>query len=551
MAGNTRITAQQQLGYVPHTSVEGEVWTFIKTGTCTSNGAAGGTTLIDTGADSGAADTYNGRYWVRCTSGANKDQWKRIIDDDGAGTLTLENNGFRAQVVSGVEYEIWQSPEPVIVVDSSGAATTIVDDVRDEANDFWNGYYAVPITGNRRGEVKQITDFVSSSGTFTVSAFSGVLAAGDVVLIRKFVEVGNANDGTTRGYEKRLQNRVNLSEGDGIITQRGGTFSFDTDVTATGSLAGDGVRNAGSVLSGLFQAAGFEETVGTSNTITAVTSTTQVDIATGNWEDYAIGMPVSVNGAMAWVTSLTDGGGAADTVVFTPPLPSTPTTSDVLDAGRLYSKSTDGDVLGCVVEYEVDGERITMTGCKGNVVLNDGPKLSFSWSFNVDHWVREIEAAPYNAGTAYTTAAAIVSSDRIAYLDTTKTDIGGFTASLNTEVQGRMVQGSTGINGRSGYQVTNYAAGATFRELLGSSGELDQDTRFGARTSYAVMVMFGSHGDAFGVRIPAGRVIEDPKTADESGMRSAPNVFGAQDAGSTTDGASSIVKIPDFAFGVM
>jgi hypothetical protein len=93
-----RVWSQQILGYCPHTSVSGETWQFIQAGTTTSNGASGGTTLIDTSGDSGGADTFNGRYWVEIVTGTNKGLWKRVVDDDGAGTLTLENNGYPNRV---------------------------------------------------------------------------------------------------------------------------------------------------------------------------------------------------------------------------------------------------------------------------------------------------------------------------------------------------------------------------------------------------------------------------------------------------------------------
>ena len=139
-----RIWRQQILGYVPHTSVSGETWQLIKRGYTTTAGAANGTTLIDIGSDSGSADTYNGRYWVKILSSTNKGLWKRVIDDDGAGTLTFENNGFPNQVLGTVQYEIWLSPEPIVVVDSSSGETNMVDAVRTEADTgdfaFWDGF---------------------------------------------------------------------------------------------------------------------------------------------------------------------------------------------------------------------------------------------------------------------------------------------------------------------------------------------------------------------------------------------------------------------------
>src|SRR5689334_8455975 len=122
-----RLFNQQECRIASHTSVSGNTWQFVKKGTATSSGAADGTTLIDTNGDSGGADTYNGLYWVKILSGTLTGQWSRVVDDDGAGTLTFEDTGFSAQVASGVQYEIWLSPDPVVVVDSSSGETNMVD----------------------------------------------------------------------------------------------------------------------------------------------------------------------------------------------------------------------------------------------------------------------------------------------------------------------------------------------------------------------------------------------------------------------------------------
>jgi hypothetical protein len=549
---NARIWAQQQVGYFPHTSVSGDAWQFIQRGTATSAGAADGTTVIDTAADSGGADTYNGAYWVRCLSGANKGLWKRVIDDDGAGTLTLENAGFPAQVASAVEYEIWKSPEPVVVVDSSGGETDMVDAVRTEADvddaPFWVGYYAVPITGARRGKIAMVTGCTAATGTFVLAAgLGGALAAGDVVLLRKFIEVGSLSLGLTESYNARPQNRVNFSMGDGIVGVRGGTVGFSSQAIGSGTLSASGSAAAASALNGLLQACGLEESVGTSVTVGAGSTTSAVKIATGTWEKLAVGQIVIHNGNARRITSLEDGGGAVDTVNVSPALPVAPAAAETLYATRMYAKSTDGDTLSCGIEVEIDGVRHTMTGCKGSVTVQGEAVLDLAFAFNVDHWIREIEAAPYGAASAYASAAAILATDRVVYLDSTRTDIAGFTATPGTATTGKMVQGAKGINGRAGYHVTNYAAGATFRELLSSSGDLDQDIRFQARTAKAVLVVFGGHGNCCCITIPVARIIESPMVADASGMVDVPNVIQAQDAGTATDGASVLQKMPDFA----
>ena len=58
-------------------------------------------------------------------------------------------------------------------IDSQSATTTLVDAARDEADDVFNNQYlyleAPTGTVAPHGEEQLITDFVSSTGTFTVS----------------------------------------------------------------------------------------------------------------------------------------------------------------------------------------------------------------------------------------------------------------------------------------------------------------------------------------------------------------------------------------------
>lgn len=550
-----RIFTQQLVGYVPHTSVSGDTWQLTKRGTTTSAGAAGGTTLIDTGGDSGGADTYNGRYWVKVTSGTNTGLWKRIVDDNGTGTLTLENNGFPNQVGSGVDYEIWLSPEPVVVVDSSGGETDMVDAVRSEADvnsaAFWLDYYAVPITGNRRGKIAKITDFTPGTGTFVLaSGLGGALAAGDVVLLRKFVEASNLSLSLSEDYFPRAQNRINLSRGDGVVGPRGGTVSFNTQIVGSGTLSGDGVVANSSPSHGLLQACGLEETVGTTMTVSGgASSTTVIDVATATWERIVkVGMAVQHNNTVAFVTAITDGGVGVDQLTVSPALPVAPAASDVVYVGRMYGLSTDSDVDGVCVDVEIDGVRTTLTGCKGNVEITDAAVPEFAFSFNVDHWTRDQEAVPFEPGTAFTTTAPVLQSDRIAYLDTGKVDVKGFTATPGTTVARKMVQGSSGVNGGAGYHLTSYAPGGTWREIILTGTEnIGRDSAWLARTAYALAVIYGAGAKCIAVRMPVTRLIQSPHPEDSEGIMEHAAVFEAQDAGYANDGGGTSNKVPDWA----
>lgn len=556
---SVRLSAQQQFAYVPHTSVSGETWSLTTTSTTTSAGASDGTTIVDTSIQTtGIADTYNGRWWVEIRSGACRGQWKRVVDDNGTTTLTLENNGFSAQIASGVNYAIWRSPEPVVVVDSSSGETNMVDAYRTENNDFWNGYYAIPITGTHRGKMAQVTDFTKTGGVFVLaSSFGSALAAGDVVLLRKFVEVSKTQPQLVEGYSPRASNRINFSIPDGVVGARGGSVSFDTDVLASGTLAAAGSVANKSVLSGLFQAVGYDETSSTSSACDGGSpSLTGADIyvTTATWENFAIGSAIMHRGEARCVTAAADGGGSADTLYVTPSFYGMPATTVAVNASTMYKRSVTGDTYGVCIELESDGVRTTMTGCKGNLTLALGDsKAAFNWSLNVDHWVREIEAAPYNANTAYTSATPIMSHARGFYISASPTNIGGsISASLNTETQPIPVQSSVGINGRAGYHIVNTAPTMTFREILSaaSAGTLAAEIRWGARTSQDVILVLGAHANCVVIRMPVARLIQVPNPDDDNGALGTPELLQAQDAGTYTDPGSTVVKVPDFSISI-
>jgi hypothetical protein len=550
----SRIWSQQQFGYVPHTSVSGETWQFVAGGTDTAGTSS--TVVTDSSLTSGGTDAYNGRYWIKVCSGSNKGEWKRIVDDDAAGVYTVESTGFSGSMTTGDTFEIWKSPEPVIVVDSSSGATNVVDAIRSEANDYWNDYYVVPITGTYRGEIGRITDFVSSTGTFTIEAqsgamgFSAALAAGDVCLLRRFVEIGTPSLSLSENYVPRPSNRVNFSRGDGSLGARGGSISFTTQIRPNGTTVANDAQVGKSDLAGLFQGAGLEEVIGLTTAVGTVGThtTTLIYIPTAKRENLALGQMIIYRGNPTFITTLTDGGGSEDSVTVAPALPVAPTDSDQIEATRMYKKTTDGDEYGVTLEWEVDGVRTTMTGCKGNVTYNGSEVPELSWDFQVDHYAREIEAAPYNAVDAYSTVAPVQIKDQQCWLSGTATSIGGLTATPGTTVAAKNIQGAAGINGRSSFQITNYQAGGTWRELLDSAtATLPHELRWTARTSKILNVAMGCNNEFFGISVPAAMLIESPHPSDEDGLAGVPNVFEAQDAG-TGDVGGTATKLPDFAF---
>jgi hypothetical protein len=535
-----------------HTSITGDTWQKIKSGTTTSAGGATGNTLIDTGGDSTVADAYNGRYFVKILSGTNKGEWRRITDDDGAGTLTFQIT-FTNQVASGVNYEIYLSPDPAVVCDGDTLSTTqFNDDVRDEADNFWVGYYAIPITGNLRGEIKQVTAFDTaggaSDGLFTVSAFSAAPAQGDVILLRQLVYISAPTLGSAQAYHPRPQQRTNFSKADGMTGARAGTVSFSVQAETSGALSGDGVLAGLPPVHSLLVGCGLVRDQDTTSTFGAGSTTTAMKIATASWENYTIGGMIIVNGESTFIDSMTDGAGAEDTLTCTPALSLAPASGDICYATNMYRPSTSGDSLyGCGIEIEIDGVLTHMTGCKGSFDLGGEEVIEMTFNMTIDHWYRQVDAAPYSPNSSYGTTEPVKAEERLCYLDTTKTNIAAFTSTPGTVVQPRPVQGSVGVNGKAGLQVTNYEPGATFREIILSGGDLDQELRWTARTAKEVQVIYATHERTIAVRLKSARLMELPNPEELNEMVAAPNVLEAQDGGTVADGGGATRKIPNWS----
>lgn len=537
-------------------------WQLVFSSQSTTNGNANGSTLIDTTRDSGAANTYNGRWWVRCTSGSNKGIMKRVLDDDGAGTLTFEgtsdSDGFPNQVAGNVSYELWKSPEPVVLVDSSANGQSVLDGERDEPDDFWEGHWMVPLTGNRRGQKSRITGFVSSSGTFTLApGFDGALAAGDVCVLRRYIDVTAIRNGLTNAFNPRPLNRLDGGKPDGSVGPKAGTFGFDARVV-TGVDAG-GSTILPPPLAPAIQACGFKEfrnNAATGDATESGSTTTGIEIGTGSWENFTIGGLVSVEGEMAFLTGQTDGGGAEDTLTVTPALGLAPDAAATMPATWCYRRNrrgADSDYFSCTIEYEVDGIRTIMTGCKGNLTISGEEELMMSFEFNVDHWVREkqVNCVDY-LGDAYSTENPIQGYERRCYVGATAVDLGAISASLNNEVTPRKVQGAYGINGRAGFAHARCNPGVTARKLaVVESGEhLPADEEWFSRTTLDLMIFWGtSIQGGFALRIPVGKLVADPKLEDDDGAQAFPYVIEATDAGSTTDPDSTVVRVPDMVIG--
>lgn len=535
----------------------GAKWEKVRDGLATSNGASDGSTVIDTNSDSGTANTYVGNYWIRMTTGTCEGERQRIVEDTGAGTYTLEEP-FSAQIDSGDRFELWSSPESVAVCASSNLATTTFEDQgRNEADDTWVDYYAYVLHSAtiNLGLWRKVTDFVLSTNVFTTDAFPTAHLEGDVILLVKAIDIEATTPGLAQAFHPRPGQRDNFSKGKGTVGARSGTFAFNSDVYSSESLAGNGVKAKAGVLSGLFPACGFDETVDTTSTIIAGSSTTAINV-TDQQENHTIGGFVLINGQVRVVTDKEDNAGT-DVVTVAPPLQVAPANGDLMYALRSYRRSPSGDIPSVTLYLDIDNIRHVMTGCKGSVSFTDGAPPQLAWSFNIDEWIRQIITAPTAGQAVYTTSSAVLSDNMRFYLDTTATSVAGLTCALNPTIVPRDVRGAHGINGRNGFQMTGSDPGGSFRELIASDATaLIAENRFLRGTSTALTAILGGGTQWFAIRAPAAVVEELPQTSNENGMAGAPQVWRAKDAGSVAwdsdNGGNddTVTKMPDLVWGL-
>lgn len=169
-----------------------------------AQGAADGTTIISSqlALYSAADDDYVGML-VEVRYGANgagpefgAPLRRRIVEYDHAtGTLTIEALPF--QVEEDDTFWLLEDSSGYWCEDTGGAAVTVQDDDRPEADDYWNGaaeaggpYMAVLRSALiDEGVQRLITDYAQAGGVATVAALGANTTIGDLFEAMRWIEV--------------------------------------------------------------------------------------------------------------------------------------------------------------------------------------------------------------------------------------------------------------------------------------------------------------------------------------------------------------------------
>lgn len=158
-------------------------------------GMAASTTVVDC-PNLGAFpnDTFNTGYQMIVLRNANAlatapEMEMRDIQDFVTGTGRFTVEAFSATVeASDIVLIIHNSVAKNIsvfgIADAGSDASTIRDAVRTEGNDYWNGQQVMMLSGNARGQVRPIYDFVAATDDILVTpTFGAAIAAGDIYCI--------------------------------------------------------------------------------------------------------------------------------------------------------------------------------------------------------------------------------------------------------------------------------------------------------------------------------------------------------------------------------
>lgn len=391
MSGAINLTNQSAFAWIkqPDLNAISHITDVPRTFAATSDGAAGGTTIISTviGSYFGSDDDLCGRL-IEVVTAANASAvesgapTRRMITayDDASDTLTIE--ALPWQVSDGDTFKILEAGVTVSE-DTGGSTTEIVDADRDEAADTWigntamGGPYLVPVTCTTISESSAylITDS-ASDGTITAPV-ALTSTVGDLFEIWQFPEIQEGLPGTFNVGEienPAINGRIAASQ-ESFVGNRDGEIPIALLWRGPGSSRVGEKAESDIVLASILDATD----AGSDETIASGTSTTSVNVGS------------AVTAGSAWLTE------AGDVCIATnaadPFTPSPSLRVDPADGTDLYSMRTftPSDALNYAISARVwdgKGHKITAYGCapKFSVSGERGAPAKIATPLTVGDW---------------------------------------------------------------------------------------------------------------------------------------------------------------------
>ena len=242
--------------------------------------------------------------WVGCyvvpQDGNARGQIRQVKSvNTGTGVATID--AAWNSITSTTVLQLWVPADVPVWTSTTGSTTTAVasahSSITNEPDDYWNnkGYFLLFAGGTNAGRASQVSDFTSSSGTFTVATAITSTVSGELAYLRALVRPEGQ---VTAKVTPKTLSRTLIGHGDPdapVHITNEGSVSFELPVrtvTAAGSAtAATGQPDLRDLLTDL-----FTEDLDTGSTSTSMSGT---DLTVGSGSNFSTGGFVLVNNGQA------------------------------------------------------------------------------------------------------------------------------------------------------------------------------------------------------------------------------------------------------------
>ena len=307
-----------------------------------------------------SSDADNVLYVIEALDGNVKNQFALILAmDSGSNIATI--TPFTDTPSGLTQCNLWDVNIPRAVCTTNATANTaFVSTLRSEADDYWNNYHMLFLEGANQ-ELKNITDFVSSTHTFTVTSTANVVV-GDACIpvqpIQPSAVTINLDAGTT--IEREIITDTLAQEGVIVGAQDGVSVSISPEIRGLSSAAGSGSTATAPAEAHVFLGSVFDLSLGTGGVVSSPTNSTSFG-SSANVDKYDI---VVINGEAVGVTD------NSSTMTVASHLSRTPSATDVIYATATYKPKDTGHTSVGFLTFLGDKEIGVITGGMPSVSVN-------------------------------------------------------------------------------------------------------------------------------------------------------------------------------------
>lgn len=476
------------------------------------------TSVTSTDLSSGAAGFYIGQ-WLEAVDGNCKGQFVKII---AYVTNTATITPLRlSSGITTTTFKMWKISGPYGRVQAAGAgdgSTCISNTLAGFGDDYWNGEYlfAYRLGSGFVMDLKPISDYVSSSGTFTLSpVLKAASISGDIVYPCQTLQPkGDLSIAIGGGDPLERDVVQDTLDAEGVIvgamTNVAATVSLEVRGMATA--AGNSVAATPPKESHIWLDGVFAETLSTGDLVKAGSTATSVilETSTARFAAYDLMMINGSVGAITAAASNTPAGDATYTIV-SGHLPLNPISGQTAYAGACYKPLDSGHKTQSLIAID-DDARWSWLHCglptvglsiEGNQICRWNLAYKFAAAMHFDD-VREFD-------DIYDTAAPMVGKGNVSrvVLDGVALDADVLSANFDLLTEPVFPGSAFGaLENRGPPRYTKRMPTGTLQLYLEDNAHLH---RYRAQATFDLLVQVGTAAtQTFAIWIPRAQLVASP-----------------------------------------